>query len=718
MRWWQSQNNTYPEYLNNENVMKSKMLKFILFSFFAMITTNSCKTDKKDSVSPFANQTQVAIYTIGFQESNKDQGVVVISLIQTPDRQLIIENSAFRYNEKDAGNVRALCEKFYRNLLNNSPSLSGYKNMEDYILQTFQSPKTFKNIAKLKNENLYKLINNQSFSLASLNEKSKNNDFLFSLLSSFVPSAMAQGNIEGVLTQYFGAILGVWAGTIVSVSGLPLLPALAFGAAVAIGYNVLTGQQTTSYDIFPGFGRLDQAAAQVTFGAGKIANELNKLFDPINRALGGPNYSPPNPLPETWEDLADGFGKWFDNFLNFLKNNSSFGQSGGSSWGDPHINTFDGLSYDFQAWGEFVAVKSTVDNFEVQVRQVGIENAPVVSFNRGLAVQTGSDVVCYVEDKLYINNQIQSQNFVNLTLKDNASLSITKDSRNIELLSIKSKYGDIITIPKYSYDYKIQLSDSRKNKIVGLFGNYDGIKENELNLKNGTLITLESTKTVGISVEVPFKQMYPSYADSWRVEQKNSLFYYSSGKSTETYTQKDYPKESFSLTSENRLWAEGVCKNAGVNKEPFLSACIMDVALTKDKTLASSSLWSQQNQINSDILQVSTSSSTKPIDGRWEYYSNNNGGCTDLITTIVNLKDGLGIIEKVPITPYAFAVGDTLFKGIYFKSDNIYTTNFALAKSVGGAKSYYKADITLKTNGEILMTYIGVCNPSQNWRKK
>ena len=41
----------------------------------------------------------------------------------------------------------------------------------------------------------------------------------------------------------------------------------------------------------------------------------------------------------------------------------------GSANGDPHLETFDGYDYDYQAAGEFTAVKSTTDDLEIQERQ-------------------------------------------------------------------------------------------------------------------------------------------------------------------------------------------------------------------------------------------------------------------------------------------------------------------------------------------------------------
>ena len=42
----------------------------------------------------------------------------------------------------------------------------------------------------------------------------------------------------------------------------------------------------------------------------------------------------------------------------------------GVIYGDPHLSSFDAALYDFQAVGEFIAAKSTTDDFELQARFV------------------------------------------------------------------------------------------------------------------------------------------------------------------------------------------------------------------------------------------------------------------------------------------------------------------------------------------------------------
>lgn len=53
--------------------------------------------------------------------------------------------------------------------------------------------------------------------------------------------------------------------------------------------------------------------------------------------------------------------------------------------GDPHLFTFDGLYYDFQAIGDFVLVRALDSDLEVQVRQGPWSAYPETTLNVGLA---------------------------------------------------------------------------------------------------------------------------------------------------------------------------------------------------------------------------------------------------------------------------------------------------------------------------------------------
>jgi hypothetical protein len=79
-----------------------------------------------------------------------------------------------------------------------------------------------------------------------------------------------------------------------------------------------------------------------------------------------------------------------------------------SSNGDVHIHTADGLYYDLQQVGEFTAVKSTVDNLEIQVRQGPWQgSSKTISTNIAVAMDVAGDRVdVYVgKPSIYVNGE-------------------------------------------------------------------------------------------------------------------------------------------------------------------------------------------------------------------------------------------------------------------------------------------------------------------------
>ena len=57
----------------------------------------------------------------------------------------------------------------------------------------------------------------------------------------------------------------------------------------------------------------------------------------------------------------------------------------GGGWGDVHLQTFDGKWYDQQSFGDFILVKSTVDDWQIQTRQKPWIYNPNVSVNTAFA---------------------------------------------------------------------------------------------------------------------------------------------------------------------------------------------------------------------------------------------------------------------------------------------------------------------------------------------
>lgn len=59
------------------------------------------------------------------------------------------------------------------------------------------------------------------------------------------------------------------------------------------------------------------------------------------------------------------------------------------SFGDPHMGTFDGLAYDFQASGDFVLTRSLDGRFEIQARHTPVTLYPDVSLNTAVSARLG-----------------------------------------------------------------------------------------------------------------------------------------------------------------------------------------------------------------------------------------------------------------------------------------------------------------------------------------
>ncbi|WP_420151511.1 VWD domain-containing protein, partial [Spirosoma sp.] len=254
------------------------------------------------------------------------------------------------------------------------------------------------------------------------------------------------------------------------------------------------------------------------------------------------------------------------------------------STADPHMTTFDRGRYDFMAVGEFVAARSITDNFLVQVRQAPYPNSTQVSVNTGVAMQMGNNRICIYPgpSRLFVNNQTVPLTFTEYTLTGGGSIQ-----NNNGRLSISNSNGDRVEVKLLTsdLDYFITPAKNRKGKLVGLFGNYDGNPSNDLVQADGKTIANR------------YQDLYPAFADNWRVVQSQSLFVYDAGKNTDFYTDKNFPRSEVQLTTSQRTAAEQVCRQAGVTDPDALEGCIVDVALTGNQAFAERA---KQNEIVSN----------------------------------------------------------------------------------------------------------------------
>lgn len=272
----------------------------------------------------------------------------------------------------------------------------------------------------------------------------------------------------------------------------------------------------------------------------------------------------------------------------------------GGGQGDPHLTTHDGFAYDFMGHGEFTAVQSTTDKFLIQVRQEPMNATEKrATINTGIAVRFDKDVVNVFSNpfKLLINGEAQNDAFVSKRLSDNTLL--TKNAEEVRIYSTNK--DEVLIRYKNRIDYLVYLNDDRNGKLKGLLGNFDGNRNNDLVLADGKALTDRS-----------FKGLYPAYADAWRIKQSESIFTYESGKNSLSFTDTKFPYQEFAFSLTAIQQAESRCRQAGINREPYLSQCVYDVSLTGDISFAESAKWSQSL----------TTFSTLPVASDINYFQN------------------------------------------------------------------------------------------------
>ena len=244
-------------------------------------------------------------------------------------------------------------------------------------------------------------------------------------------------------------------------------------------------------------------------------------------------------------ELSNGFDQWYVGFDKavpsgaFAVHGTTRGLGGGS-FRDPHIYTLDGWDYYFHAAGEFTLVESTEDDFQVQVRAEHLGSG--TTFNTAAATEVdGKRVAFYAneQDLLLIDGKTTElgsgesiQIGDGLITRDQDTYTVTYDNSDashdpdqlVVTLKERKNFGD------FFLNVETFIADSRQGTVAGLLGNNNGIKGDDLALKDGTVL----------SEPVNFDQFYTDFADGWRIEQNHSLFDYAPGKDTSTYTETNF----------------------------------------------------------------------------------------------------------------------------------------------------------------------------------
>lgn len=259
-------------------------------------------------------------------------------------------------------------------------------------------------------------------------------------------------------------------------------------------------------------------------------------------------------------------------FGKFMKVRVSYTDGGGTletvesvadttAIGDPHITTVDGLYYDFQGAGEFVALRGTKGT-EVQLRMASVPTAtPLtdpnsgltcgVSVNTGLAARVGKHRVTYQAENgnapvVRVDGVITALPPGGADLGDGGRVSSLGSGIQIDFPDQTVLIANASMWSYYNV-WWLQVSVYHTPASEGIMG---------ARRKGSWLPALSDGSALGpmpALLHDRYTDLYVKFADSWRVTDKTSLFDYVEGTSTATYTDKAWPVENVQPVVRNML---------------------------------------------------------------------------------------------------------------------------------------------------------------------
>ncbi|WP_211371832.1 S8 family peptidase [Marilutibacter maris] len=228
--------------------------------------------------------------------------------------------------------------------------------------------------------------------------------------------------------------------------------------------------------------------------------------------------------------------------------------------GDPHIRTVNGLYYDFQTGGEFVALRG--QGMEIQTRQRPVDSLPWVSVNTAVATRVG-------------NHRVTWQPGTGV-VPDPAGLQLRVD-------------GVVTTIPAGGIDLgpgakvtalggngiSIHFPDgTRMTATANWWGN-----QNQWYMNVRAYDTMATDGIMGVLEQGEWLE--PDFSDKWRVDRKTSLFDYAQDVDPGKFVSEPFPREKIPpMNPGNVELAKQVC--ARIKDEKLHKDCLFDVGTTGD----------------------------------------------------------------------------------------------------------------------------------------
>ncbi len=290
------------------------------------------------------------------------------------------------------------------------------------------------------------------------------------------------------------------------------------------------------------------------------------------------------------------------------------GPAGGGSNGDPHLRTFDGTPYEFQALGEFVLARSSLGGFEVQARQQRVAHSffsRFISINTQLAFRVGhARLTVSRGDPLVVRlagRRIHPEQRL-IPLSGGGVIKpagTTEPCQGLDLRWPDGSLGCVWSVGTYGVAVWLSPAARERGHLVGLLGNFDGDAANDFRTRAGR--QLASVLVAPSINRAQFNARYHVFGEAWRVRPRESLLDYGRHQTTSTFTDRSFPKGFFPVTRlprRARSDAEAVCRRRQIVDPDIFDACVIDVGATGLDAFADSAAAEEQASAISTPWQV------------------------------------------------------------------------------------------------------------------